>query len=241
MLSNITVLPDESLGGIEREYREVKRKAAEGELAMVIRTSAHSFSVGTIVKAISEKSAVTDGVRFMDKRGELVQTLVHTYGDYVTLEPTDIVHIAGERLRMVVRKATSGECVIIVSSDKTKSVGCAFRHKIGEVGDVDSRLPDRAGVNGWYILDGDYRVLEPLATAPLLSEQSAQDQAAATISALALRLETLEETIRRMGTDIRVAQEDIDIMDESVAYDVRKLEAEVAALKEAATTCLRST
>lgn len=31
MLSNITVLPDESLGGIKREYREVKRKAVTGE------------------------------------------------------------------------------------------------------------------------------------------------------------------------------------------------------------------
>ncbi|KAF6658893.1 hypothetical protein ACT3XG_14805 [Paenibacillus polymyxa] len=125
--------------------------------------------------------------------------------EYVVLEPTNIVQIAGERLRMVDRKATVGERVIIVSSDKTKSVGCAFRHKIGEAGDVDSRLLDRPLVNGWYILDGDYLVLEPLTAAPLLSEQSAQDQAAATISALALRLDALTERMDALEAKVDAA------------------------------------
>ncbi|WP_348623033.1 hypothetical protein ABFT51_17660 [Paenibacillus peoriae] len=233
MLSNITILPDESLNGIEREYREVKRKADKGGRIKIVKLEG-AFGDYELGDVMSVHARDAGGVRTVETAGGWGGD-GHIYvfdEEYVVLEPTDIVHIAGERLRMVDRKATVGERVIVVSSDKTKSVGCAFRHKVGEAGDVEGRLPDRPLVNGWYILDGDYRVLEPLTTAPLLSEQSAQDQAAATIGALALRLETLEETVRRMGTDLRVAQEDIDIMDESIAYDVRKLEAEVAALKK---------
>lgn len=245
---NITVLPDESLNGIEREYREVKRKADRGGRIKIVKLEG-AFGDYELGDVMSVHARDAGGVRTVEKAGGWGGD-GHIYvfdEEYVVLEPTDIVHIADERLRMIDRKATVGGRVIIVSSDKTKSVGCAFRHKVGEAGDVDSRLPDRPLVNGWYILDGDYRVLEPLATAPLLSEQSAQDQTAATIGALALRFDTLtrrigtlEEAVQRMGTDIRVAQEDIDIMDESIAYDVRKLEAEVAALKEAATTCSRT-
>ncbi|MGG1641848.1 hypothetical protein ACIFQM_11240 [Paenibacillus sp. NRS-1782] len=236
---NITVLPDESLNGIEREYREVKREAAVGERIKITAGRDAFFGQdfhGTIHEA-------TDVAGFNVKttgKWKDGTVLNPAHDDYVVLESTDIARIGEERFRMVNRKAAVGDRVIIVSSDKTESAYCYFRHTIGETGDVDSRLSDRAGVNGWYILDGDYRVLEPLTAAPLLSVQSAQDQAAATISALALRLAALEATVRHMDTDIRVAQEDIDIMDEGIAYDVRKLEAEVAALKGAATTYLKT-
>ncbi|WP_404303562.1 hypothetical protein [Paenibacillus sp. DP01] len=241
MLSNITVLPDVSLGGIEREYREVNRKASTGERVKIVNPIASfgDYKEGDVLAVYNTECV---GVHTVETAGGWGGD-GHIYvfdEEYAVLEPTNVVQIAGERLRMVDRKATVGERVIIISSDKTKSVGCAFRHKIGEAGDVDSRLPDRPLVNGWYILDGDYRVLEPLTTAPLLSEQSAQDQAAATISALALRLDSLEETVRSLRIDVRVAQEDIDIMDESIAHDVRNLEARVAALKEAATTYSRT-
>ncbi|WP_338532595.1 hypothetical protein RBB83_17300 [Paenibacillus peoriae] len=236
MLPNVTVIPDQSLGGIEREYREVKRKATEGELAMVIGSVAHNFSVGTIVKATSEKSAVTDGVRFTDKRGELVQTLVHTSGDYVVLEPTDIVHlpikgrISGtERFRMVDRKAAVGERVIIVNEGR-ESCGGAYYRK-GNVGyfvdygqlygnirvsfDVTSRKS--------YVSPGDYHVLEPLAAAPLLSEQSAQDQAAATISALALRLDALTERMDALEAKVtQVTQPTTTVDTEVVLKAVRR-------------------
>ncbi|WP_149093395.1 hypothetical protein [Paenibacillus terrae] len=204
---SITVLPDESLGGIGREYREVNRKADEGETAKVIGPSGHKFSVGTIVKATSEKSAVTDGVRFINKCGDLVQTLVHTHGDYVVLEPTDIVHlpikghISGtERLRMVDRKATVGERVIMTEATGTRieggrSVPDYHNGNIFEIARINDGADLATSTSGKMFYQREYHVLEPLTDAPLLSEQSAQDQAAATISSLALRLGALTERI----------------------------------------------
>lgn len=226
MLSNITILPDESLNGIEREYREVKRKAAEGERIKIVNPIA-SFGDYKEGDVLAVYSTGRGGVHTVET-AEGWDGGGHIFvGDdeYTVLEPTDIVHIAGERLRMVDRKATVGERVIIVSSDKTKSVGCAFRHEIGEAGDVDSRLPDRPLVNGWYILDGDYRVLEPLAPAPLLSEQSAQDQAAATIGALALRLDALTERIDTLEAKVNAVyttQTTTAVDPEAVLKAVRK-------------------
>ncbi|MGP0579168.1 hypothetical protein ACTP13_19475 [Paenibacillus peoriae] len=220
----ITVLPDESLGGIEREYREVKRKATVGERIKII-TGRDAFLGQDFYGTTHE---VTDVVGFnVETTGKWKDgsVLNPDHDDYVVLEPTNIVRIAGERLRMVDRKARVGDRVIIVSSDKTKSVGCAFRHKVSEAGDVESRLSDRAGVNGWYILDGDYHILEPLITAPLLSEQSAQDQAAATISTLALRLDALTERIDTLEAKVNAVyttQTTTAVDPEAVLKAVRK-------------------
>ncbi|MMZ45496.1 hypothetical protein D1872_70940 [compost metagenome] len=233
MKEKITVLPDVTLGGIEREYREVKRKAAEGELVKVFgHTHAEANGIFNVLFVENCGYGFADLIRYEVDGDNGYGTPYYDGNTYVTLEPMDIVHlpikgrISGtERLRMVDRKATVGERVIIVSSEKTKSVGCAFRHKVGEAGDVDSRLPDRAGVNGWHILDGDYRVLEPVTTTPLLSEQSAQDQAAATISALALRLDALTERIDTLEAKVDAAyttQPTTAVDPEAVLKAVRK-------------------
>ncbi|MFK4304331.1 hypothetical protein ABH892_004471 [Paenibacillus sp. RC254] len=250
---NITVLPDESLNGTEREYREVNRKAAEGERIKIVKLEG-SFGDYELGDVMSVHARDTGGVRTVETAGGWGgDGHIHVFDEeYTVLEPTDTVHlpikgrISGtERFRMVDRKATIGDRVIVTDATGTRWEGS--RHvpdyhngDIFEIAQVNDGVDLATSTSGKLFYHREYRVLEPLTAAPLLSEQSAQDQAAATISALALRLETLEETVRRMGTDIRVAQEDIDIMDESIAYDVRKLEAEVAALKEAATTYSRT-
>jgi hypothetical protein len=247
--ANITVLPDESLSGIEREYCEVKRKAVTGERIKI--TAGRDAFFGQDFRGTIHEVTGTDGynVKTTGKWRD-GSTLNPAHDDYVVLESTAAVYVddsdgVGRKYRMVDRKAAVGERVIMTEATGTRWEGA--RHvpdyhngDIFEIARVNDGAELATSTSGKLFYHREYHVLEPLTTAPLLSEQSAQDQAAATISALALRLDALEETVRRMGTDLRVAQEDIDIMDESVAYDVRKLEAEVATLKEAATTYLKT-
>ncbi|AHM66887.1 hypothetical protein PPSQR21_032480 [Paenibacillus polymyxa SQR-21] len=219
MLSNITVLPDESLGGIEREYREVNRKAAVGERIKIVNPIASfgDYERGDIMTVYSTGSG---GVHTVET-AEGWDGCGHIFiGDdeYVTLEPTDTVHlpikgrISGtERFRMVDRKAAMGDRVIIVNEGRESCGGAYYRKgNVGyfvEYGQLYENI--RVSFDGTfrkcYVSPGDYRVLEPLTVAPLLSEQSAQDQAAATISALALRLDALTERMDALEAKVDAA------------------------------------
>lgn len=263
MSEQITVLADESLGGIEREYREVKRKAAVGERIKVIAISPHSRKVGSVnvgeVFTVGKVDAAGDiwEVREREFSGIISQNWRGLH-EYVVLEPSDIVHINGERFRMVDRKAAVGKRVIVISGSTSEAVGCIFRHEIGDIGVVDEVLSDRACFNGWYLVDGDYRVLEPvksdedtaptpLSTRPatFLSSRSSAEQAAENIAALtaqnvalAAQVQTLETRLnalydwhKRTAIDLRVAREDIVLIEEGVSDDIKSLESRVAALE----------
>ncbi|CAF1844444.1 hypothetical protein [Bacillus subtilis] len=104
----IHVLADESLGGIKREYVEVNRKAKLGEKIVIVDADpgyGDHYSNGDLFT-----------VELYTGYGSGVATECgHHVGNYEyrTLEPTNIVHIDGERYEMVDRKATKGERVII--------------------------------------------------------------------------------------------------------------------------------
>ena len=119
----ITVLPDESLGGVEREYREVKRKAAVGERIKV--TVSGSFGDGT--HCAGDVKYVIFADRWDDGTGVSVDYVKRqatewnegtgiNHDRYVVLEPTDVLRIDGGRFRMVDRKAAVGERVIVLRS-----------------------------------------------------------------------------------------------------------------------------
>ncbi|KAA6472194.1 hypothetical protein [Bacillus swezeyi] len=141
----IHVLADESLGGIKREYVEVDRKAKVGDCVYYGKTD----NVFTVVKSLDS------GILM----GE------HSYwaanGTYHVLEPTNIVHIDGERYEMVDRKAEVGEKVIYMN--KGKSDG-----KVTEVTDVGAGMvdvieyEDTDGEITCGFAHGKYRVLVPL-------------------------------------------------------------------------------
>lgn len=203
--ANVTVLKDESLGGIEREYREVKRKANVGELAKVIGGSGHKFDVNDVVTAVSLNPIITDGVDFKRKDGE-VQLLSPRHGDYVVLEPSEIVRIDGERLRMVDRKAAVGERVVIVNAvDEALDLYGYATGQIYEVkgftGSDPDIWPDGTDDTAIFLEREEYRVLEPVETAKTtaptapLSAQSPLDQAAANISALQAQVKALESRV----------------------------------------------
>ena len=96
-MTNVTILTDEN--GVQREYREVKRAAGVGELV--------KGSDGFIGRADSYSGIFTIGAS-----GRTLKL-----GEYVVLEPTDVVIIDGVRYREERRKARVGERILIVNGD----------------------------------------------------------------------------------------------------------------------------
>lgn len=241
----ITVLPDESLGGVLREYREVKRTANVGE-----RIKFTGFDRGFNM----------DGVEILLKVGEVL-TVADRYdhrpnpenavgvcvtgrpnirdNEYVVLEPTDVLRIDGGRFRMVDRKAAVGERVIITNPEEDSDVFGDY--SIGETY-VISRVDEYTSGEDVYIASPDvylhkreYAVLEPVggdesASAPL-STRPATEQIAENIASLAAKVQALEDDVKRMDTQLRVAREDIELIEEGVAGDIERLEKRVKALE----------
>lgn len=177
MNANITVLKDESLGGIEREYREVKRKAAVGDL---VKSSVDTPPVFTV-----RNTGHGPGIVYGGADG------LATFPDnYVVLEPSDTVRINSARFRMVDRKATVGERVIVTGERATFAIGKVF---VVEV--VDWACPAAGLRNGHNAIDGHYRVLEPVESAEPLSAKPAPDQAAEIIAKLTTRVASLERRV----------------------------------------------
>lgn len=212
MNANITVLKDESLGGVEREYREVKRKASVGELVKMY-DYAHGQN-GEILKVRESKGGAEQFEGKRDGHGSPQYITGRGNGGhvYTTLEPTDTVRIYGERFRMVDRKAAVGERVIV--TDVIDNYGFFSRGNIGIYkGDnwVDFNDQDNVGYDTddgeWAVGDNngrsEYRVLEPVESAQQLEPLSAKpapDQAAEIIAKLAGRVTALEKRVAALET-----------------------------------------
>jgi hypothetical protein len=204
-VANITVLKDESLGGIEREYREVKRKATVGERIKIVNNGAnHGLEIGYICTADNADGAEGWALYHAEERAE---------PDYVVLEPTDIIrlvsegHIDNERLRMVDRKAAVGERVIALEScsvnPRNYGPGAVFEVEAHDYFGVD--ITDFNGEDN-VIPHSEYRVLEPVETAQL-SAQPPLDQAAANISALQAQVSGLEAKVAELVAQVRTVIE----------------------------------
>ncbi|GIN80485.1 hypothetical protein JF533_18820 [Bacillus subtilis] len=157
----IHVLADETLGGIKREYVEVDRKAAVGEKVIVssIKTyNMRDMTVGSVYDVISGSGAGVTSVLVKDDVGDKACA---DHNGYHVLEPTDIVHIDGQRYEMADRKAKVGEKVITITK-------CDIYSK-GEIGTVGYQSPPRyiyvrfeTRAVAWRVPHEDYRVLVPL-------------------------------------------------------------------------------
>lgn len=259
----ITVLPDESLGGIQREYREVKRQARVGELVKM-----YDYFHGNDGDVLKVRGTINGAEQFEGKRDgegspQYIEGRKNGGHVYVTLEPTDIVYLddtdgISRKYRMVDREAAVGERVIIVN-EGSESFGGRY-YRIGNVGTVtvdattsknilvdfsenDEYLDD----GRWNVSPGDYRVLEPVEETPSsLSTRHAADQIAenianltAKVTELETRLNALYDWHKRAAVDIRVAREDIVLVEEGVADDIKALESRVAALEDSAGPCVK--
>lgn len=210
-ISGIAVLPDESLGGVLREYREVKRKANVGERIVF---DGSSWGI-TAKKPYTVVGGDGDGAEFVDDDGD-TRWEAHITANCFVLEPTDILRIGSERFRMVDRKATVGERVIIANpdSDAKDHGGCVP----GDIATITRTGSDDYGTfYGARMTNGkciavyakEYRVLEPVTTpvplstrlATLLSSRSYADQIAENIAALTAKVQALESRVAALESD----------------------------------------
>lgn len=193
----VTVLKDESLGGVEREYREVKRKALDGDRVIY-------KNVGRVATCFT---------RIVETPHETWTSTANGASDMYVLEQTDIVRINGERLRMVDRKAAVGERVIVVNPDYDADEFGDF--KTGDTAVVTSEktasyhvfyLAEKSPGKEIAVYAKEYRVLEPVEIAETaeqpqpLSAKPAPDQAAEIIAKLTGRVGALERRVAALET-----------------------------------------
>ena len=210
---NITVLPDESLGGVQREYREVKRKALVGERIKI--TAGRSAMLGEDFEGGVFSVINTDNYHaYTDGKWADGSTLNPSDDDYVVLEPTDILRIDGARFRMVDRKAAVGERIIVTKYGSAVTIGEIIEvDKAAEIREHGINFVD--GYRGTHG-GGEYRVLEPVESAPL-SAQPPLDQAAATIGALQAQIQALESRVSTLEKAAKVYARILDDSREEVA------------------------
>ncbi|MEH7689808.1 hypothetical protein V7190_10600 [Bacillus velezensis] len=160
--ANTHVLPDETLGGIKREYVKVDRKAEVGEKIVIIGKEEfdEGYEIGDIF-TVNHTHHTMDG----DVHSAAASSGINCDGliyreEYHVLEPTNIVHIDGRRYEMVEREGEVGEKIIIVRPDGV--IGDDY--DTGRVGTVKSRhsAGDVSVETIGLVFGDEYRVLVPL-------------------------------------------------------------------------------
>lgn len=149
----VHLIEDKTIGGVKREYEEVRREVA----------------VGDSVWLVNAECAIKVTEHSVDVANRQIIT-----GDTKALDPTDIVVIEGpdgtSRYQLAERKAVVGEKVLVVAEEDS--------FDMYEKGDVVVAI----GVNGFgifsdndngdvYIYDGDYHVLIPVESGMLSAEE----------------------------------------------------------------------
>ncbi|ASS60663.1 hypothetical protein CHN56_00118 [Bacillus velezensis] len=161
--TKIHVLTDETLGGIKREYIEVDREVENGDTVLV--TKMDGKEVCQIDKVIDidfdgDQSYETLQLDRAINGEDLVNMLFDSEDVIVLLEPTDIVHIDGQRYEMVEREGEVGDKVIHVYKGESNGIVRVVR-KAGDDGvDVDTYEDEGELYSGFY--HGHYYVLVPL-------------------------------------------------------------------------------
>lgn len=206
---------DESLGGIEREYVEVERKADVGDY--VVHESAG-------IHGIFEH---TDGIfAFIKFDGSYSGRDAWYLSKTVTVQPTDIVRIGKlvdaetslcvhERYCLVERPAEVGEKVLITSVDNDEIEG----YKIGDifeaitVFDVTIRIVDTEGERN-HVRHHEYRVLEPVEAHPIepltVDETQASPQVIDMLAHIAKELAKINRRLDRAEEHIGDAQRNVE-------------------------------
>lgn len=229
-------IADESIGGIEREYVEVERKADVGDY--VINNKGNDAEEIYRVTGFKNAWALPSYTVEHDE-DEWESTVAVSIDRSITLEPTDIVRIDGERYRLVDRHAEVGEKVIIVSAyetyDKYKNGDIITAEKTGSIGLMNFELAtdEAEGNPEGYVVNGEYRVLESLkpveesATEPLtVDETQASPQVIDMLANLARRVTQLEaqliatqRNVETFAEQTETNSEDIRLLDERTTCD----------------------
>ncbi|MBW7977978.1 hypothetical protein RY279_06535 [Bacillus velezensis] len=115
--ASIHVLADEKLGGIKREYVEVDRKAIEGESIVIVGKKFpedvyNNGDILTVDRDFHSEMTFVESDEAISAEYNCSGLIYHE--EYRVLEPTDIVHIDGQRYELTERKAEVGEKVMYV-------------------------------------------------------------------------------------------------------------------------------
>lgn len=223
--AKIHVLADETLGGIKREYVEVDRKAEVGEKIVIVDKNGleSGYENGAIFTVDRDFHPRLEHVESKEASSDLNLPGFILREEYHVLEPTDIVHIDGERYVLTDRKAEVGEKVMYVNKDCGESDGA-----VTEVTSVGVSMVD---VSGYEASDGDsvcgfshgyYRVLVPVEAA---EDEPKPADPIDVIANLAQEVASLKRTVDRHRDEI-----------DTLYKDKRTLGEELARLKEPAKT-----
>ncbi|MFN2748082.1 hypothetical protein ACINLE_07055 [Bacillus sp. z60-18] len=221
----IHVLADESLGGIKREYVEVDRKAEGGEKIVIVDAilSFGKYHNGDIFDLATKRSAIVRtacGKCIYDE-------------EYNVLEPTNIVHIDGDRYEMVDREAEVGEKVIVTKSDdfpKGLIDTVEYCYDCSDYGSID--LVE--GVDDLTYLDAkyeEYRVLVPVESS---EEEPQPSDPIDVIANLATRVAELERENKRIKDEIDTLHKDNRTLGEeleALKYATKETDGKVAHLE----------
>lgn len=225
-------IADESIGGIEREYVEVERKADVGDY--VINNKGNDAEEIYRVTGFKNAWALPSYTVEHDE-DEWESTVAVSIDRSITLEPTDIVRIKKilghgkwdyERYRLVDRHAEVGEKVIIVSAyetyDKYKNGDIITAEKTGSIGLMNFELAtdEAEGNPEGYVVNGEYRVLEslkPVEAEPLtVDETQASPEVVELLANLARRVTQLEAQLRDTQRNVETFAEQTETNSEDI-------------------------
>ncbi|WP_340968144.1 hypothetical protein [Bacillus sp. PPSBB_11] len=200
------VLKDEKLG-VDREYVAVDRNAEVGEKIVIVEKSDRQdpYNEGDVftVDVLSESDDCVRSVAAISNYSEK-GTIFHT--EYHVLEPTDIVHIDGERYRLEERKAEVGEKIIVTESRGIPLGLISTVKKIDiKYDDGSSYLENDLGREDYF--DGDRDRL--LVLTPVQGAAEAQESDVITVLAnLGAEVSELKRTVARHQSEINALHED---------------------------------
>lgn len=229
--ANIHVLADETLGGIKREYVEVDRKAEVGEKIVIVNADVQCedpYNNGDIFE-VESLLGCSRGIQTSCYRD------IFDF-EYHVLEPTDIVHIDGQRYELTDRKAEVGEKVIVTKSEDFP------KGFIAEVEIIDDSYEDISfylteGIDGNFFLDGtneSYRVLVPVETETAEADEPQPADLIDVIASLAQEVASLKRTVDRHRDEIDTLYKDKRTLGEELA----RLAAEVGKETESSAKAL---
>ncbi|MEB3692738.1 hypothetical protein VDJ78_00315 [Bacillus amyloliquefaciens] len=213
--ANIHVLADETLGGIKREYVEVDRKAIEGESIVIVGKKFpedvyNNGDILTVDRDFHSEMTFVESDEAISAEYNCSGLIYHE--EYHVLEPTDIVHIDGQRYEMVEREAEVGEKVIHLYEGESNGIAREVRKTDDEGVEVDP-YEDEEGV--WIgFSHGYYLVLVPVEA---VEDEPQPADPIDVIASLAQEVASLKRTVDRHRDEIDTLYKDKRTLGEELA------------------------
>lgn len=224
-MSKTHLIADESLGGVWREFVEVEREAKDGDFA-VFKTEYKGITPGKPYE-INVTKPHGGMIEFYDDNGDEHWWDIPSE-EFTIVEPTDIVHIDGQRYRLVDRRAKVGEKVIVVEAG-----GTLVYKNIGEVVEIiETDGNTCGGMIKTYdlgkkgaIYHFQYRVLEPVEPAEENNDETEVSKSVLDLLAnLARRVTELEQKLGGYARKI-----------DGIEIDIQNINIDLGAVEETTT------